>query len=155
MNETTLCYLIRNGVQGLEVCLAEKKLRYVKGKLNAAGGHVEKGEDPAACAARELFEEQDVVVEPGKLCLQATIYFIFPGKEHVDLKCHVFVARGWEGCPKETSSMGAPEWYPVDNLPVDQLPGADADWLPTVIVGEEFIERTYRFDKDFKPLQSA
>lgn len=151
MKETVLCYLIRQGPSGPEVCLAVKKKKYVGGRLNAAGGHINPGEDAKESAARELFEEQRVVVSKENLKYSALIFFAFPGKEHEDLKCHVFLTDTWEGEPTESNEMGCPQWFPVAELPIDRLPETDAYWLAQVLAGE-FLEATFAVDKNYRLL---
>jgi len=151
MRESTLCYLLREGDSGDEVCLAEKQNKYVAGKLNAAGGKLEPGETPPQTALRELAEEQRVMVTEGQLVLGAVIHFVFPGREHEDLRCHVFIARTWEGNPQETSEMGNPQWFPLNNLPLDRLPQSDALWLQRVLQGE-YLEITFQHDGEYNLL---
>jgi 8-oxo-dGTP pyrophosphatase MutT (NUDIX family) len=58
MNEYALCFIEHEG----SVLLIEKaKPEWQRGKINLPGGSIEKDETPEMAAARELFEEADIL----------------------------------------------------------------------------------------------
>lgn len=127
----------RNGRNGCwEICLAAKQRRHVAGCLTAGGGHVEKDETTRESVARELWDEQGVVVRPSDLVLLGIARFVFPYHEKVDLYCPVFATNRWQGEPRATAEMGPPAWYPIDQLPLARLPVGDGVWLPRMLAGE-------------------
>lgn len=141
MNKAVWCYLLRQVAGVTEVCLAPKLKRvgsrnYVAGKLNVAGGHIEPGEQPIDTVAREVFEEQGVIINPRDLTLQGIVLFFFPGHEKPDLYCYAYATHIWQNEPVATAELGEPEWHPVDQLPSDRQPESDRYWLPLALTGQ-------------------
>src|ERR1700728_4494953 len=117
MKNATICYLMKDG----KVALSLKKIRCGKGFLNGYGGKVKDGETPEIAAARELFEEAGVTVDPANpadLQKVAVIDF-FDGDKPV-FRCHVFFAKKWKGEPVESDEMTLPEWFAMDSVPYDR-----------------------------------
>lgn len=48
----------------------------------------------------------------------------------------IFVAREWEGEPKESEEM-APKWYHQEKLPYGSLWVDDRRWLPKILAGKK------------------
>lgn len=154
MKKVTLCYLVRMREGKIaEVCLAEKKLLYVAGMLNAAGGKMERGEDERQAAAREVREEQGVVVRPEDLQAVARLAFCFPGDPEKNLDCYVFLADRWQGEPRESEEMGPAQWFAVDDVPIDRLPPADRLWLPQVLRGQR-VEARFELTSSYEVISS-
>ena len=128
-------------INGEEVCLAEKKRRFRKGKINGSGGKLEPGESALECAVRETREEFEVdlkeVREHGKVVYIGDSYHY---------TCHVFVATEWEGEPVETEEM-APDWYHLDNLPLHRMGSTDHLWLPHVLRGAK-VKAHFEWDSE-------
>ncbi len=114
----TLIFITRPGEVLLLKGAAHKGLW--AGRYNGFGGHVERGENAALSARRELAEESGLQT-PLRLC----------GVVSVDVEptwgVLLFVFHGeWQGDQPQAGSEGDPEWLPLaalDELPVvEDLP---------------------------------
>ena len=132
-----LIFLIR----GKEVLLARKMFHIGAGCWNGYGGGIENGETPILAAKRELEEESGVRVRLGDLELAAEIDFHnHPlGQKPFVCRVSVFLAHQWQGEPKETPEMMTPTWFPISELPLENLMLADPHWLPQVLAGEKIL----------------
>ena len=139
-DRATLLFVVESAPP--RILLIEKKRGLGAGKVNAPGGRLEPGENPASCALRELEEElgvgADGVVEHGELS------FLFV--DGYNLHCHVFRADRCLGEPRETDEA-VPLWTPLDAIPFARMWADDALWLPLLIAGETFRGR-FIFDGD-------
>ncbi|BCW58319.1 NUDIX domain-containing protein [Paenarthrobacter nicotinovorans] len=136
----TLCFLLRDGIDGEDVLLGTKKTGFGLGKVVGVGGHVELGETAAQAACREVMEEINVVVAAKDLIPAGTVDFVFPARPEWNMATTVFLTRVWEGDPSESDEI-APAWFPVAQLPVDRM-WADAEhWLPAMIAGQRIAVR--------------
>jgi ADP-ribose pyrophosphatase YjhB (NUDIX family) len=117
-------YLLREGPQGTEVLLQQRgDVPYMGGHWAAgAAGHVERGEDATAAAARELREELDVEALDLRFefTMQRTQY-AGPIEERVDF---FFSARTWSGTPRvvEPEKCAGLGWFALDELPSPIVP---------------------------------
>lgn len=140
----SLVFLIHE--ETAEILLAVKKKVFGGGFLNGYGGSL-KEEDCGSikkCAARESFEEGDVIIVEDDLEEVAQIEFIFPQEnEKWNQLVHVFLAKKWGGIPKETDEMGEPKWFPLGKIPYETMWPDDALWLPKVLKGEKVKARVY------------
>ncbi|MBD3281938.1 NUDIX domain-containing protein [Candidatus Uhrbacteria bacterium] len=142
MKVTTLCYPIIDG----KVLLAKKKRGFGVGKLNGPGGKVEPGESIEAACRREVFEEVGVACVT--IESRGTVEFVFPAKPEWNQICHIFVATQIQGDPIESDEM-LPAWYPLDQIPYQEMWEDDPYWLPNVLSGGNVSTKFY-FDKDAK-----
>lgn len=146
MKITTLCYPIIDG----KVLLAKKKRGFGAGKLNGPGGKVEPGESIETACRREVSEEVGIT------CLnlenRGTVEFISPYKTEGNQICHIFVATEISGDPIESDEM-LPAWYPLDQIPYQDMWEDDPYWLPNVLSGGTTSSKFY-FDTDNKLIQS-
>jgi 8-oxo-dGTP pyrophosphatase MutT (NUDIX family) len=129
-----------------DVLLGLKRKGFGAGKWNGFGGKVKYGEDVEETAARELWEECLVSVEPRELRKCGELTFIFPMKPEWDQVVHVFIAEKWSGSPTETEEM-KPRWFGARELPFKQMWADDPHWLPRVLAGER-IRATFTFGSD-------
>lgn len=136
--EATLCFVF----DGEEVLLIEKKRGVGEGLYNGPGGKLEGEETPLECAVRET--EEEVEVSPEKIEKAGELEFIF-GEEPF-MFVHVFKAENYSGKPVETEEA-RPEWFPVENLPLNEMWPDDRYWMPKMLEGEKFLGRFY-FDED-------
>jgi 8-oxo-dGTP diphosphatase len=128
MKLATICFCIRDN----EVLLAPKKRKIGVGLLNGYGGKIEGDETPSGAAIRELRHESSLVAFPNDLDKVAIIEFLYDGQPK--FKCHIFIARLWQGEPVETEEMGPPEWHLLSRLPYDRMMPADGYWVPVVLI---------------------
>jgi 8-oxo-dGTP diphosphatase len=142
VTRTCLCLLTR----GDQVLLGHKKRGLGAGNITGIGGHVESGETPSQAAAREMKEETGVVVDTANLCHMAELVFVFPVRPSWDQTISVFTATSWHGEPIETAEI-APRWFPVRELPVDQMWDDARHWLPRVLAGE-YVAATFTYADD-------
>ncbi|WP_239455488.1 NUDIX hydrolase [Nocardioides gilvus] len=116
-------YLVRDGVDGLEVFLQQRgSVPYMSGHWAAgAAGHVERGEDAFAAARRELREELDIEADlQFEFTMQRTQHTVAI-EERVDF---FFTARSWTGEPRivESTKCSALGWFPLAALPEPLVP---------------------------------
>lgn len=136
--DATLCHLVNSE----ETLLIRKKRGVGSGQLVGPGGKVESGETPRECVVREVHEEVCITVEnPEKAGV-----FVYRSEDW-DAVVHVFRAYEYAGTPAETEEA-APAWFPVDDLPFEQMWATDREWLPVVLDGETFRGRFVYRDGD-------
>ncbi len=119
-------------IKGDEVLLGMKKVRFGAGKWNGFGGKVEAGESIEVAALREVKEESGLSIKPESLKHVATVSFYFAEKEIFE--CHAYIARQWQGEPRESDEM-KPRWFPLSAVPYDAMWPSDLYWLPAVLSG--------------------
>ncbi len=123
MIEAVIVHIIRDG----RILLNYKKRGHGAGKWNGFGGKIEKDETPEECARREAWEEGNVNLK--NIQKLGTIKFYDVRGE--DWLVHVFLAD-MDGEPKE-SEESRPGWFPVNQIPYDEMWEDDRYWLPLVI----------------------
>lgn len=131
------------------ICVAPKKgnIHKAKGeelkgsaeKLNGFGGKQKGTQTILQTAISELFEESTVVGKEEDLDLVAEINFFWPGNETTqpDMVVYFFFLSIYEGEPKESDEMGAPEWHLPDEFPYARMNKADKYFLPKLFAGEK------------------
>jgi len=132
MRQTTLCLLIREN----EILLAMKKRGFGVGRWNGTGGKFDPEKDKTIidAAIRETKEEIGVEVKrPEKV---GFFHFRFPHKPEWDQDVSLFLAKEWEGEPKESEEM-MPKWFKFSEIPYDKMWDDDTHWLPHVLKGEK------------------
>lgn len=145
MKLSTLCFCSRNG----QVLLAMKKRGFGKGKWNGYGGKVAGQETPRAAAIRELREESNLSVSENDLKQVGIVRFYFDGNQLFE--CHVFLVKDWRGELRESDEM-KPRWFPVLQLPFEEMWVADGKWVPLVLAGKK-LEAEVNFNADGSELK--
>lgn len=140
MKKSTLVFCIKDN----QVLLAMKKRGFGSGKWNGYGGKVQKNENPQLAAVRELNEESELVANEKDLQQVALVHFYFNGEPVFE--CYVYLTYFWQNEPTETEEM-RPRWYPISNLPFEEMWVADAKWIPLILNGEK-IEAVVNFNAD-------
>ena len=135
MQQTTLCFLVKEDNNEKELLLAMKKRGFGENRWNGVGGKFdpEKDKDISNTAIREMKEE--IGVTPEEIKKVAILSFYFPYKKDWSQDVHVFFAKNWRGEPKETEEM-KPKWFKIKEIPFDKMWPDDKYWLPRVLKGE-------------------
>ncbi len=134
MKEATLCFLIKEGKKK-DVLLAMKKRGFGVGKWNGVGGKVDERDSSIEDAVLRETEEE-IGVKLKDMEKVAVLSFNFPYKEEWNQNVHVFLARDWEGEPKESEEM-APKWFKESELPFDEMWEDDSYWVSRALKGEK------------------
>ena len=111
-----------------------KKRGFGEGKWVGFGGKVGEGEDIEEAAIRELKEETSLLAK--KIERVGILDFEFKDDTE-DLELHVFRVHDYEGEPIETDEM-KPQWFHVDEMPIDKMWADDAHWFPLLLGGKKF-----------------
>lgn len=136
-NWRALCYVVENN----KVLLGLKKEGFGKNLWNALGGQKQGNESPIQAAIRETQEEAGVT--PKNLRHAANLLFHFAN--YPDMYCFAFIAEKYTGLPVETAEA-RPSWFPINQLPFDQMWPDDRHWLPHIFTGK-FVTATFWFNK--------
>ncbi|MFM9446224.1 NUDIX hydrolase [Streptomyces acidiscabies] len=104
---------------GDKVLLSLRAGSYGHGRWHMPSGKLDQGEPLSVGAARELYEETGVGVDPGRLRLVHVVHHRQSG--HTDRIGFFFEATEWEGHPvnREPDKCLALRWFAVDDLPDD------------------------------------
>lgn len=145
MIPATLCFIF-NDDPPHSILLGRKKRGFAIGKMGGFGGKIHEGESPVQAASRELYEEAGITTDPSDLVPLGILTFIFPNMHAWDQEVHVFVAQKWHGLPQESEEM-RPGWFPLNNIPFDQMWDDMHYWLPHILKGER-ISAVFTFDQD-------
>lgn len=139
MRDTTVCFLVREGLDR-QVVLGLKKKGFGQGKYTGFGGKVEAGEAVETAAVREVLEEAKIQLSLDVLENFGRITFLFPANPSWDQVVHIFVVRHWEGEPEESVEM-KPEWFQADRLPFEMMWQDAIHWTPLVLAGKKIEAR--------------
>jgi 8-oxo-dGTP diphosphatase len=127
-------YLVRDGEQGPEVLLGEKRRGLGTGRVVGPGGKREPGETAVETAVREVAEEVGLRVDAADLEARGTLDYRFPYRPSWSQVSDVFVCRRWQGSPSGSDEL-EPRWIPVDAVPYDAMWDDAKYWLPGVLDG--------------------
>lgn len=99
---------------------------YADGQLGLPAGHVDLGETPTDCAAREAEEELGIRIEPAAL-VPGTTWFRMSQEPRVDI---FYTARSWRGIPviREPHKCTELLWTNPARLPADALEFLGQAW---------------------------
>lgn len=123
-------------VDGGHVLLLKTAAGHVgEGMWKGLSGKLLPGEIPSEGAAREAFEESSLRVS--RLVLHGVIRCCFKGQENPDWIVHVFSTDSFEG-DMRPSPEGVLKWFPLEEIPYDEMWEDNRHWLPLVIEGKKF-----------------
>lgn len=110
--------------RGPLVLLGKRLSGHGAGYFGWAGGHLEFGETPEACAVREVTEETGLAITPEMLtplCVSNTMAY---GGHYIDIE---FLCEIPDGAPRvmEPEKLESWDWYALDALPEPMFEAAD------------------------------
>lgn len=147
MRQTTLCLLLKEN----KILFAMKKRGFGVGRWNGAGGKFdpERGDKHILDAAvRETEEEIGVKIKnPEKV---AVFHFRFDKNKKCDQDVHLFLAKEWDGEPKESEEM-KPRWFKFRDIPYKDMWPDDTHWMPHILQGKK-MEADFLFGEGDKIL---
>ena len=138
VDKATLLFVVQDG----RVLLIRKKRGLGAGKINGPGGRIDPGETALEGACREA--EEEVRIQPSGIepCGELLFQFLDGYSIHV----WVFRADGFAGEPTETDEA-VPLWFPISDLPYDEMWADDRIWIPHMLARQSFRGR-FIFDSD-------
>jgi len=138
----TLCFILYHDDVLLLRGAPDKRLW--SGKLNGIGGHVEADETPYAGAWREVQEESGLEVLD--LCLRGIVH-ISSSTEPEGIMLFVYVGHA-DSQQVYPSVEGSLEWYPLRELPEDELVEDLVELIPRVVAAKagQIVYGLYRPD---------
>jgi 8-oxo-dGTP diphosphatase len=147
--QAALCFLVR----GSEVLLARKKAKIGAGLWNGYGGlHEPEDASLEDTVVREIKEETNGLVNIDKTQLRkiATITYHNHTEDsrRKDILVHFYTYEWNGGKPDENESMGIPEWFPVSDIPYDEMLPTDKEWMPRAFLKGLFTEGEVYHAKD-------
>lgn len=104
------------------------------GKWNGIGGHLERGEDAAACMKREILEETGLRVR--SMSLRGTVVWEDFGPKKEDWLGFVFLVDAFEGEPFADNDEGTLSWVPLSGIGSLPMWKGDRLFLPMVFDGD-------------------
>ncbi|CAN5216900.1 hypothetical protein BH09ACT6_BH09ACT6_06230 [soil metagenome] len=145
--QVCVCYLLRGRTDGRrEVLLGRKLTGLGIGKVVGPGGKIEPGESARDAVVREVWEETGIRVAAGDLREAGYLRYEFPHRTSWSQDSTVFVGEAWQGEPGASEEL-APEWFALDELPLDEMWDDAKHWLPRVLAGER-VDGWFSFNAD-------
>lgn len=145
--QVCVSYLIRHASDGhTQVLLGRKKKGLGEGNFVGLGGKLEPFESAKDAAVREIEEESGLHVKPDDLDARGLLTYLFPHREAWSQESSVFVCTTWTGTPRESDELN-PEWFNLDELPLDEMWDDARYWLPGVLAGAPIVA-TFTFGED-------
>lgn len=135
----TLLFISKGG----KVLLIRKKRGFGKGKINGPGGKLDPGETELDCAIRET--EEELHIRARNVRKRGELWFQFV--DGLAMHVAVFVSSEFEGEATETEEA-APLWFPVEEIPFDEMWADDRHWLHRMLVGQENFWGRFAFADD-------
>lgn len=141
LRQRTLCFLIEDD----QVLLGMKKRGFGQGKYAGIGGKPEEGESSEQAAKREVEEEINVRVATLKKVAVTNNYFPYvENPESWNQIIDVYLVGQWRGEILETDEI-MPQWFDVNNIPLEKMWSDAKLWLPQILRGEK-VKAEFLFD---------
>ena len=138
VDRATLLFVVADD----QILLIRKKRGLGAGKINGPGGRLDSGESPERAAIREV--EEELVVTPAGIRPAGELQFQFV--DGYSIHVWAFSATHYRGAPQETDEA-IPLWFPIDQIPYDEMWADNRHWLPLMLAGRRFHGR-FIFDQD-------
>jgi 8-oxo-dGTP diphosphatase/2-hydroxy-dATP diphosphatase len=129
--EYTLAFILEKD----RILLGKKKRGFGAGRWNEFGGKIHPPESVEEALCREFEEEAGIV--PINFKKIAEMSFHFKADNFTLKKVHVFMADAFSGEIIETEEM-APKWFPLTEIPFDEMWEDDIQWFPLMFEGKKF-----------------
>jgi len=133
MKTLTLAFLFRDS----QILLAMKKRSFGVGKWNGYGGKLKEDESPIDGIMRELEEESRLVIPKENFKELGYMDFYFDDKAEWNQRVLVYRVDDFTGEPEETEEM-VPKWFPLNEIPWQEMWKGDDQWVPYVIENKKF-----------------
>lgn len=142
----TLLFLVKDD----SILLAMKKRGFGEGRWNGVGGKLEPDETLEQALVRECQEE--IEVTPLDYEKVAELDFVCDAETAPwHMFVHAYLCREWDGEPQETDEM-APQWFPLDHIPYEDMWQDDPHWVPLVLAGDK-VKGNFQFDESDNMLE--
>ena len=138
----TVCHIL----SGNRMLLKLASRGVSKGKWNAVGGKIGRGETPVQNAIREAKEESGLMVS--NLFYHGTLKFYLAGKSRLDALVHVYSTRTFSGKARSTKE-GRLKWFGIDKIPYYKMWDDDRFWFGLMLGCRKF-DGVFHFDKENK-----
>ena len=101
-----------------------------------------------------VFEAIEIHTVPTEFSKSAYLVFNeYHEGERKFMKLHVYTAKKWQGVIRESDEM-KPEWFPIKQLPLQNMWPADSIWLPEVLEGNK-IRGEFVLDENTSVIESS
>ena len=138
--ESSLCVITDKD----HILLLKKATGIGKDKWYPTGGKVRPDETPKIGVAREVYEETGLRVKNLRHHGDVVCYF---GHDTPPVwAVQIFSTSDFKGSLKE-SSEGVLKWFPLSEIPYDEMWQDDRYWLPLLLEGRDF-DGTFYFNED-------
>lgn len=151
MKQATLCFPIDSAKS--RVLLGLKKRSFGTGKWNGFGGKISDGETAPQATVRELFEESHLKANENDLEHAADLTYVSTDKTINSWRVHAYTLAKWTGKPVETDEM-KPDWFPIHQLPLENMWGDIMHWLPQILTGKK-IKARFTFDYNDETIKTV
>ncbi|GGN31839.1 NUDIX domain-containing protein [Deinococcus daejeonensis] len=118
---------------------------YGHGLWGLPGGGVERGEGLPEAAAREVWEEMGLTLDPARLSLLGVRRYEVDGAQGTDF---LFRAPDWVGQPQPLHKTSEVAWFALGDLPPDTLP-----WIAPLL--DAHLRRGARLTEQLHDVHSA
>ncbi len=148
----TLAYLTFNNNEVLLLYRNKKKNDFHEGKYIGIGGRIEPGETPLECSIREIQEETSYSLSVSDISFRGYIYFdeINREKNSEDLPAFNWLVFIYSAAVSEKNEFinaeGDLKWFPINEVPYDQMWDGDRIFTPKILETKETIEGKFMYD---------
>lgn len=137
MIEATVGHLLQENGHGPEILLGKRqsKRNFQNGKWNGGGGRRDRPETILRCLERELMEEFGVQIDQETVRHYTSVDYHHPDLvgHNLEWRVHFFSIKKWLGEPKPLDGFTEVKWFPIKDLPFDDMMSCQRVWLPAAL----------------------